>query len=152
MRRLYIYLATSIRKLGFPGGSDGKESACNAGDSGLFLSWKDPLEKGMATHSSIPAWRILENPVDRGPPWGGKESDKTERLSTHNQKTRKLLGKNFRKYLTSPHILMKDTEINPSPWHLFHFVCIKEEFIEATSFQHQIILGINIVFFYKKLF
>ena len=22
------------------------------------LSWEDPLEKGMATHSSIPAWRI----------------------------------------------------------------------------------------------
>ena len=24
-----------------------------------FLSWKDPLEEGMVTHSSIPAWRIL---------------------------------------------------------------------------------------------
>ena len=24
-----------------------------------FLSWEDPLEKGMATHSSIAAWRIL---------------------------------------------------------------------------------------------
>ena len=23
------------------------------------LGWKDPLEKGMATHSSIRAWRIL---------------------------------------------------------------------------------------------
>ena len=23
-----------------------------------FLSWEDPLEKGMATHSSILAWRI----------------------------------------------------------------------------------------------
>ena len=23
------------------------------------LGWEDPLEKGMATHSSIPAWRIL---------------------------------------------------------------------------------------------
>ena len=23
-----------------------------------FLDWEDPLEKGMATHSSIPAWRI----------------------------------------------------------------------------------------------
>ena len=22
------------------------------------LSWEDPLEKGMATHSSIPAWRV----------------------------------------------------------------------------------------------
>ena len=34
--------------LGFPGGSAGKESDCNAGD----LGWEDPLEKGMATHSS----------------------------------------------------------------------------------------------------
>ena len=33
----------------FPGGSDGKESACNAGDPWV---WKNPLEKGMATHSS----------------------------------------------------------------------------------------------------
>ena len=24
----------------------------------LSLSWEDPLEEGMATHSSIPAWRI----------------------------------------------------------------------------------------------
>ena len=30
-----------------------------------FLSWEDPLEKGMATHSSILAWRIpwTEEPV-----------------------------------------------------------------------------------------
>ena len=34
-----------------------------------FLGWEDPLEKGMATHSSIPAWRI---------PWGHKESDRIE--------------------------------------------------------------------------
>ena len=46
------------------GGSDGKESACNAGDPGLILgSWEDPLEKEMATHSSILAWRIpIEEP------------------------------------------------------------------------------------------
>ena len=30
------------------------------------LGWEDPLEKGMATHSSIPAWRI---PIDRGAWW-----------------------------------------------------------------------------------
>ena len=39
----------------FPGGSDGKESTCNAGNLGLILGWEDPLEKEMATHSSIPA-------------------------------------------------------------------------------------------------
>ena len=43
---------------GFPGGSDGKDSACNAGYLGSSLGWEDPLEKGVATHSSILAWRI----------------------------------------------------------------------------------------------
>ena len=47
---------------GFPGGSDGKEPTCNAGDLGQSLGWEDPLEEGMVTHSSILAWRI---PVDR---------------------------------------------------------------------------------------
>ena len=41
--------------MGFPGGSAGKESACNVG----ALGWEDPLEEGMAMHSSILAWRIL---------------------------------------------------------------------------------------------
>ena len=38
---------------GFPGGSDGKESLCNSGDQVQSLSWKDPVEKGMATYSCI---------------------------------------------------------------------------------------------------
>ena len=48
----FINTSVYISK-GFP---DGKESACNAGDPDLGR--KDPLEKGMATHSSILAWRI----------------------------------------------------------------------------------------------
>ena len=40
------------------GGSDGKESACSVGDPGSILGQEDPLEEGMATHSSILAWRI----------------------------------------------------------------------------------------------
>ena len=32
--------------MGFPGGSDGKESACNAGHQGL-IPWEDPLENSM---------------------------------------------------------------------------------------------------------
>ena len=47
------------------------------------LGWEDPLEEGMAIHSSITAWRI---PLDRGA-WqttihGVTESDATEWLST----------------------------------------------------------------------
>ena len=45
------------------------------------LGWEDPLEEGMATHSSILAWRVS---MDRGTwqiyrPWGCRESDVTER-------------------------------------------------------------------------
>ena len=44
--------------LGFPGGLDGKESACNAGGLVLSLAREDPPEKGKATHSSVLVWRI----------------------------------------------------------------------------------------------
>ena len=54
---LFIYLQSTF-PWGFPGGSDGKESACNAGDWVLSLGWEDLLEKGKATHSDILAWRI----------------------------------------------------------------------------------------------
>ena len=45
-----------------------------------FLGWEDPLEEGMATQSSILAWRI---PMDKRSlvgytPWGLKELDMTE--------------------------------------------------------------------------
>ena len=45
--------AKSKHYMGFHGSSDGKESACNAGDPGSIPGWEDPLEKGMATHFSI---------------------------------------------------------------------------------------------------
>ena len=44
--------------MGFPGGSAGKESACNVGNLGSIVGWEDPMEKGKATHSSVLAWRI----------------------------------------------------------------------------------------------
>ena len=42
------------------GDSDGKESACSAGDLGSILGQEIPLEKAMATHSLI---------LDSGIPW-----------------------------------------------------------------------------------
>ena len=50
--------------VGFPGGSDGKEPACNSGDLVWSLCQEDSLENRMATHSSILAWRIpwIEDP------------------------------------------------------------------------------------------
>ena len=44
--------------MGFPGSSDGEESACNARDWIRSLGQEDPLEKEMATYSSILAWEI----------------------------------------------------------------------------------------------
>ena len=45
--------------MGFPGVSDCKECACDAGDMDFwFLGQEDSLEKEMATHSSILARRI----------------------------------------------------------------------------------------------
>ena len=43
---------------GFPDGSDGKESACSAGNAGLIPESRRSPEKGMAMHSNILAWRI----------------------------------------------------------------------------------------------
>ena len=59
-----------------------KEPTCNAGEGILSLSWEYPLEKEMATHSSIPAWEI---------PWteksGGLQSMKSRRIR-HNWRTK----------------------------------------------------------------
>ena len=52
-----------------PGSSDSKASAYNAGDPVQPLGQEDPLEKEMATHSSILAWKI---------PW----TEKPERLQS----------------------------------------------------------------------
>ena len=48
------------------------------------LGGEDALKEGMATHSSIHAWRIpRQRGLGRYGPWGHKESDMTEQLSTH---------------------------------------------------------------------
>ena len=43
---------------GFCGGPDGKESACSVGHPCWSLGREDPLEKGMASHSSILTSRV----------------------------------------------------------------------------------------------
>ena len=68
----------SFKYNGFPGGSDGKEFACNVGDPGLIPRSGKSLEKGMATPSSILAWRI---PCTEEP--GGLQSMRSQRIR-HN--------------------------------------------------------------------
>ena len=69
------FQGNSFPTWGFPGGSDDEESACNAGGQVRSLGWDDPLEKGMATHSSLLAWRV---------PWtekpGGLQSMVSQRV------------------------------------------------------------------------
>ena len=73
--------------LGFPGGSDGKESACNAGDTreaGLIPGSGKSSRVGMATHSSILAW---ENPWTEEP--GGLRSMGPQRVGYDSAHTHK---------------------------------------------------------------
>ena len=64
--------------MGFLHSSFGKESACNAGDSGSIPGWDCPLEKEMATHSSILAWRIPWTEEQGLQSMGSQELDTTE--------------------------------------------------------------------------
>ena len=53
-----LFIGMLVLHKGFPGGSAGKESTCNAGDLGSIpRSGRSPRE-GNTTHSSILAWRI----------------------------------------------------------------------------------------------
>ena len=73
----------------FPGGSDGKESACNAGD----LDSIPGLERSPGGGQGNPfQYSCLENPHGQRSlagysPWGHKESDTTERLSTEQSES-----------------------------------------------------------------
>ena len=78
--KVFLTLTTCFSLLvsscgGFPGGSDGKESACNAGDLSLIPGLGRYLEEGMATHSRVLVWRIpwIEEP-------GGLQSMGSQRV------------------------------------------------------------------------
>ena len=61
-------MASAIRStlLDFPGGSDGKESACNTGDMGSIPELgKSPEER----NGNLLQYSCLENPMDRGAWW-----------------------------------------------------------------------------------
>ena len=65
--------------------SDGKESVCNVGDQDLIPGSERPLETGMATHSSILAWRIpMQRSLVGYCPWGCKQPDMTKQLTQHH--------------------------------------------------------------------
>ena len=73
----FAFVFTPPFFLGFPGGSDGKESACNAGDS-----WSVPGSGRSPGEGNSNPLFCLENPMDREARWatvhGVEESDATE--------------------------------------------------------------------------
>ena len=63
---------------GLPGGSAGKESACDVGDLASIPGSRRSSREGSGYHSSIPAWRI---PWKEGQVDSVTESDMTEELT-----------------------------------------------------------------------
>ena len=62
----HIRIYTVLSSMGFPGGSDGKESACNVGDPGLILG----LGRSSGEGNGYPfQYSCLENSMDRGAWW-----------------------------------------------------------------------------------
>ena len=74
--------------VGFPGGTSGKNPLCQFRRYEMWiwsLGWEEPLEEGMATHSSIFAWRIpWTEEHDRPQSIGHKELGK--KISTRTSK------------------------------------------------------------------
>ena len=66
--------------MSFPGGSDGKESACNAGDLGSIPGWgRSPGErKWLPTPVFLPGESHEQRSLVGCSPWGRKELDTTE--------------------------------------------------------------------------
>ena len=81
MESVFVHVGSSDPLTGFPSGSDGKESACSAGDLGLIPgSGRSSVE---GNGYPLLQYSYLKNPMDRGA-WqatvhgGHKESDVTE--------------------------------------------------------------------------
>ena len=58
-------------------------SVCKVGDLVQSLGWEDPLEKEMATHSSILACPDGQRSLAGYSPWGRRELDTTAQLHFH---------------------------------------------------------------------
>ena len=77
---------------GFPGGSDGKESARNAGDTGSIPRLeRSPAESnGLPTPIFLPEEFHGQRSLAGYGPWGHKESDMTEQLTLSLEKLMKI--------------------------------------------------------------
>ena len=79
-----LFIIKQGHSMGFPGGSDGRESACNVGDLDLVPGLERSPRGG---HGHPLQYSCLENRSGQRSlagysPWGRKELDTTEQLST----------------------------------------------------------------------
>ena len=79
-----LFIVLNYFNLGFPGGSDSKEFTCNARDLGSIPGLGRSPAGG---HGNLLQYSCLKNPHGQRSlvgysPWGHKESDMTEQLST----------------------------------------------------------------------
>ena len=121
------------------------------------LGQEDPLEKEIATHSSILAWRIpWQRSLESYSPWGRRESDTTEGLActrvhththTHTQKVTVWGNKNFWKWMwwwllnnviglnfSQYHILLTHSSLHGHLSH-FHFLPIENNAVAYVGAQ-----------------
>ena len=73
-----VCIAKAMVYLGFPGGSDGKESVYNVEDPGSIPGWRRSPGEG---NGNPLQYSCLGDPMADYSPWGCKESDTTERLT-----------------------------------------------------------------------
>ena len=86
---LWFFGSGLIPRLGFPSGSDGKESACNAGDSCLIpgLGRSPGERKWLPTLVFLPGESRGQRSLAGYSPWGCKELDMTEWLTHIHTRT-----------------------------------------------------------------
>ena len=83
-RSLFNFIAEVWREQAFPGGSAVKILQEPQETQVPSLGREDPLGEGMATHSSVLAWRVPWTGEPGGPQCTGhRDSDTNEQLSTH---------------------------------------------------------------------
>ena len=133
-----------------PSVSDGKESFCNAGDLGSIPGLERSPGSGIATHSSILAWRI---PMDKGAWWGTVHG--IARSVRHNRAPARLLclwdspGKNTR---VGCHALLQGIFwIHGLNLHLSCLICVGRKVLFQAEHRSPGATSYNLTTNYKKL-
>ena len=130
----HVIFKIYLEFLGFPDGSDGKESTCSVGDPDSFPgSGRSPGER----NDNPLQYSCLENPMNIGSlagysPWGHKESDMTEWLTVSLSESSHAIS----------HVILKiHTE-----------VLVLKEHCTIASYSHLVSFYLQLLFYFHKFF